>query len=165
MLKILQARFQQYSNHELPDTKAGFRKGKGTRDQMPTSVGSWKKEETSRKTSTSALLTRSKPLTVWIPKEWKILQEMGIPEHLTCLPRNLYTDQEAAIRIRHGTIDWCQIGKEVYQGCILSPWFLTYNTEYIMQNAGLEKHKLESRLPGEINSLRYTDDTMLMVES
>ena len=90
---------------------------------------------------------------------------MGIPEHLTCLTRNLYTDQEAAIRIRHGTIDWCQIGKEVYQGCILSPWFLTYNTEYIMQNAGLEKHKLESRLPGEINSLRYTDDTMLMVES
>ena len=104
-------------------------------------------------------------MTVWIPKEWKILQEMGIPEHLTCLTRNLYTDQEAAIRIRHGTIDWCQIGKEVYQGCILSPWFLTYNTEYIMQNAGLEKHKLESRLPGEINSLRYTDDTMLMVES
>ena len=103
-------------------------------------------------------------MTVWIPKEWKILQEMGIPEHLTCLPRNLYTDQEAAIRIRHGTIDWCQIGKEVYQGCILSPWFLTYNTEYIMQNAGLEKHKLESRLPGEINNVRYADDTNLMAE-
>ena len=90
---------------------------------------------------------------------------MRISDHLTCLLRNLYAGQEATVRTAYGITDWFQIGKEVCQGCILSLWFLTYNTEYIMQNAGLEKHKLESRLPGEINSLRYTDDTMLMVES
>ena len=86
MVKILQARLQQYVNHELPDVQAGFRKGRATRDQMPTSAGSWKKQESSRKTSISALLTMPKPLTVWITnKLWKILKEMGIPDHLTSL--------------------------------------------------------------------------------
>ena len=85
ILKILQARLQQYVNHELPDVQAGFRKGRGTRDQVPTSAGSWKKQESSRKTSISALLTMPKPLTVWITINWKILKEMGIPDHLTWL--------------------------------------------------------------------------------
>ena len=95
MLKILQARFQQYVNSELPHVEAGFRKGGGTRDQIAKPVGSLKKQENSRKTSTSALLTMSKSLTVWIMTNWKILQEMGIPDHLTCLLRNLYAGQEA----------------------------------------------------------------------
>ena len=91
--------------------------------KLPTSDGSWKKQESSRKTSISALLTMSKPLTVWITINWKILKEMGIPDHLTCLLRNLYAGQEARVRTGHGTTDWFQIGKGVRQGCILSPCF------------------------------------------
>ena len=82
---------------------------------------------------------------------WKILQEMGIPDHLTCLLRNLYVGQEATVRTGHGTTDWFQIGKGVRQGCILSPCLFNFYAEYIMRNAGLKKHKLESRLPGEIS--------------
>ena len=121
MLKILQARFQQYVNHELSDVQAGFRKGRGTEIKLPTSIGSSKKQENSRKTSTSALLTMSKSLTVWITTNWKILQEMGIPDHLTCLLRNLYAGQEAIVITGHGTMNLFQIGKGVHQGCILSP--------------------------------------------
>ena len=119
---------------------------------MPTSAGSWKKQESSRKTSISALLTMQKPLTVWI-----ILQEMGIPDDLTCFLRNLYAGQEATVRTGHGTMDWFQIGKEICQGCILSPCLFNLYAEYIVRNAGLEetldwkKHKLESRLLGEIS--------------
>ena len=94
--------------------------------KLPTSAGSWKKQETSRKASISALLTMPKPLTVWITiKLWKILKEMGIPDHLICLLRNLYAGQEATVRTGHGTIDWFQIGKGVRQGSILSPCNLT----------------------------------------
>ena len=125
MLKILQARLQQYVNHELPDVQAGFRKGRGTRDKFPTFTGSWKKQESSRKRSISALLTMPKPLTMWITINWKILKGMGIPDHLTCLLRNLYASQEATVRTGHGTTDWFQIGKGVRQGCILSPAYLT----------------------------------------
>ena len=101
---------------------------------LPTSVGSSKKQESSRKTSTSALLSMPKPLTVWITTNWKILKEMGIPDHLICLLRNLYADQEATIRTGHGTIDWFQIGKGVRQGCILSPCLFNLYAEYIMRN-------------------------------
>ena len=94
--------------------------------KLPTSYGSWKKQESSRKTSISASLTMPKPLTVWITINWKILKEMGIPDHLTCLLRNLYAGQEAKVRTGHGTTDWFQIGKGVHQGCILSPVYLTY---------------------------------------
>jgi len=94
--------------------------------KLPTSAGSWKKQETSRKTSISALLTMPKPLTVWITINWKILKEMGIPDHVTCLLRNWYAGKEATVRTRHGTTDWFQIGKGVHQGCILSPAYLTY---------------------------------------
>ena len=111
MLKILQARLQQYVSCELPDVQAGFRKGRGTRDQLPTSAGSWKKQESFRKTSISALLTMPKPLTVDHNKLWKILEEMGTPDHLTCLLRNLYAGQEARVRTGHGTTDLFQIGK------------------------------------------------------
>ena len=119
MLKILHARLQQYVNCELPDVQAGFRKDRGTR--LPTSAGSWKKQESSRKTSISALLTMPKLLTVWITRNWKILKEMGIPDHLTCLLRNLYAGQEATVRTGHGTTDWFQIGNGVRQGFILHP--------------------------------------------
>ena len=103
-------------NNEFPDVQAGFRKGRGTRVKLPTSIGSSKKQESSRKTSISALLTTPKLLTVWITTNWKILKEMGISDHLTCLLRNLYAAQEATVRIGHGTRDWFQIGKGIRQG-------------------------------------------------
>ena len=103
-------------NCELPDVQAGFRKGKGTKIKLPTSVGSWKKQECSRKTSISALLTIPKPFTVFIRTNWKILKEMGIADHLTCLPRNLYAGQKATVRTAQGTTDWFQIEKGVCHG-------------------------------------------------
>jgi len=100
-------------------------------------------------------------------KLWKILKEMGIPDHLTCLLRNLYAGQEATVRTGHGTTEWFQIGKGVRQGCILSPCLFNLSTKYIMRNAGWKKHKLESRLPGEISITSDTQmiDTTLMAES
>ena len=109
MRKILQARLQQYVNCELPDVQAGFRKRREIK--LTTSAGSWKKQGSSRKASISALLTMPKPLTVDHNNPWKILKEMGIPDHLTCLLRNLYVGQEATVRTGHGTTDWFQIGK------------------------------------------------------
>ena len=113
--------------------------------------GSSKKQESSRKTSISALLTMPKPLTVWITINWKILKEMGILVHLTCLLRNLYAGQEATVRTGHGTTDWSQRGKLVHQGCMLLPCLFNFYAEYIMRNAELEEAQLESRLPGEIS--------------
>ena len=107
--------------------------------KLPTSIESSKKQESSRKTSTFALLTIPKPLTVWITTTWKILKEMGILDHLICLLRNLYADQEATVRTGHETTNWFQIGKGVHQGCILSPCLCNLYTEYIMRNAGLDK--------------------------
>ena len=107
MLKILQARLQQYMNQELPYVQAGFRKARGTRNQIANIR--WiieKKKESSRKTSISASLTTPKPSTVWITTNWKIIKEMGITDHLTCLLRNLHAGQEATVRTRHGTTDW-----------------------------------------------------------
>ena len=100
--------------------------------KLPTSAGSSKKQESSRKTSTSALLTTPKPLTVWITRNWKILKDLGIPDHLTCLLRNLCAGQEATVRTGYGTTDWFQIGKGVRQGCILSPFLFNLYAEYIM---------------------------------
>ena len=106
MLKILQASLQQYVNRELPDVQAGFRKGRETRDQIANIHWIIKKAREFQKKSTSALLTMPKPLTVWITTNWKILQEMGIPEHLMCLLKNLYSGQEATVKTGHGTTDW-----------------------------------------------------------
>ena len=125
-----------------------------------------KKQDISRKTSTSALLTMPKTLTVWITINWKILKEMGIPDHLTCLLRNLYADQKARVRTGHGTTDWFQIGKGVRQGCILSPCLFDLYAEYIMRNTGLDEAQAGIKIAGRnINNLRYVDDTTLPTES
>ena len=139
MLKILQARLQQYMTQELPDVQAGFRKGRGTRDQIAYILWTIEKQENSRKASTSASSTTLKPLTVWITINCGKLLQMGIPDQLTCLLRNLYSGQEATVRTRHGTTDWFQIGKGVCQGCILSPCLFNLHAEYIIQNARLDK--------------------------
>ena len=134
--------------------------------KLPTSDGPSKRQESSRETSISALLTMPKPLTVWITKNWKILQEMGIPDHLTCFLRNLYAGQEATVRTGHGTTDWFQIGKGVHQSCILSPCLFNFYAEYIMRKAGLEETQAGIKIAGRnINDLRYADDTTLMAES
>ena len=134
--------------------------------KLPTSAESLKKQESSRKTSTSALLTTPKPLTVWITANWKILQEMGIPDDLICLLRNLYAGQEATVRTGHGTTDWFQIGKGVHQGYILPPCLFNLYAEYIMRNAGLEETQAGIKIARRnINNLRYADSTTLMAES
>ena len=114
--------------------------------KLTTSTGSSKKQKSSRKTSMSASLTTLKPLTVWITTNWKIFPDMGIPDHLTCLLRNLHAGQEAIVRTRHGTMDWFQIGKGVHQGCILSPCLFNLYAEYIKQNARLDKAQAEIKI-------------------
>ena len=134
--------------------------------KLPTSTGSSKKQESSRKTSIFALLTIPKLLTVWITINWKILKEMGIPDHLTFLLRNLYAGQEATVRPGHGTTDWFQIGKGVCQGCILSPCLFNLYAEYIMRNTGLEEAQAGINIARRnISNLRYADDTTLIAES
>ena len=118
-----------------------------------------KKQESSRKTSTFALLTKPKPLTVCITTNWKILKEMVIPDHLTCLLRNLHAGQEAKFRTGHGTMDWLQIGKGVHQGCILSLCLFNLYAGYIMGNVGLDEAQLKSRLLGEISITSYMQMT------
>ena len=152
-------------NHELPDIQAGFRSGRGTRSNCQYLLDH-QKSKSSRKTSISALLTMPKPLTVWITINWKIQKEMGIPDHLTCLLRNLYAGKEATVRTGYGKSDWFQIGKGVCQGCILSPCLFNLYAEYIMRNVGLEEAKAGSKIARRnINNLRYADDTTLMAES
>ena len=134
--------------------------------KLPTSAGSSKKQESSRRTSISALLTMPKPLTVWITINWKIQKEMGIPDHLTCLLRNLYAGQEATVRTGHGTTDWFQIQKGVCQGCILSPCLFNFYAEYSMRNAGMEEAQAGIKIARRsINNLRHEDDTTLIAES
>ena len=134
--------------------------------KLPTYAGSSKKQESFQKTSISALLTMPKPLTVDHNKLWKILKEMGIPDHLICLLRNFYAGQEATVTTGHETTDWFQIGKGVRQGCILSPCLFNLYAEYLMRNAGLEETQTGIKIAGRnINNLRYADDTTLMTES
>ena len=133
--------------------------------KLPTSIGSSKKQKSSRKTSNSALLTKSKPLTVWITANWKILQEMG-PVHLTCLMRNLYAGQEAIVRTGHGITVWFQIRKGVPQGCILSPCLFNLYAEYIIRNFGLDEAQAGIKISRRnINNLGHAADTTLMAES
>ena len=149
MLKILQDRLQQYVNCELPDVQSAFRKDRG---QHPLDDRKSKRVPEKKKKSTSAFLTTPKLLTVWITKKlWKILKEVEISDHPACLLSNLYTGQEATVKIGHGTTDWFQIRKGVHQDCILSVSLFNSYAGYIMQNSGWMKHKLESRLPGELS--------------
>ena len=152
MLKILQARLQQYVNRELPDVQAGFRKGSGTRDQIANNCWIMEKAREFQKNIYFCFVDSAKAFDYMDHnKLWKILKEMGIPDHLTCLLRNLYAGQEATVRTVHGTTDWFQIGKGEHQGCILSPCLFKFYAECIMRNAGLDEAKPESRLPGEIS--------------
>jgi len=134
--------------------------------KLPTSAGSSKKQESSRKASISALLTMPKLYCVDYNKQWKILKEMEIPDHLTFLLRNLYAGQEATVRIGHGATDWFQIRKGAHQGCVLSLCLFNLYAEYIMRNPGLEEAQTGIKIAGRnINNLRYADDTTLMAES
>ena len=136
MLKILQARLQQYVNRELADVQAGFRKGRGTRDQIANICWIIEKAREFQKNIYFCFIVYAKAFDcVDHNKLWKIL---GIPNHLTCLLRNLYAGQEATVRTGHGTTDWFQIGKGLQQGCILSPCLFNFYAEYFMRNAGLD---------------------------
>ena len=167
MLKILQARLQQYMNSELPDVQAGFRKGRGPRDQVANILWIIEKARELQKYIYFCFIDYTKAFDHVDPnKLWKILKKMGIPDHLTCLLRNLYAGQEAIVIIRHGTTDWFQIGKGVRQGCILSPCLFNLYAEYIMRNAEREEAQAGIKIARRnINNLRYADDTTLMAES
>ena len=151
-MKILQARLQQYVNYELPDVQAGFRKGRGTRDRIANIHWIMEKAREFQKNIYFCFIDYAKAFDcVDHNKLWKILKKMGIPDHLNCLLRNLYTGQEATVRTGHETTDWLQIGKGVCQGCILSPAYLTYMQIISCEMPGWMKHKLGSRLLGEIS--------------
>ena len=167
MLKILQARLQQYLNPELPDVQAGFRKGRGNGDQIANSNWIIGKAREFHKNIYFNFTDYAKAFDyVNHSKLWKILKEMAIPDHLTCLLRNLYAGQEAGVRTGHGTTDWFQTGKGVCQSCVLSPCLFNLYAEYIMRNAGLEEAQAGIKFSGRhINKLRYADDTTLMAEN
>ena len=154
-------------NHELPDVQAGFRKGRGTRDQIAKICWIIEKAREFQKNIHFCFIDYAKAFDyVDHNKLWKLLKEMGIPNHLTCFLRNLYAGHEATARTGHGPTDWFQIGKGVLQGCILSPCLFNLYAEYIMRNAGLEEAQAGIKLAGRnINNLRYADDTTLMAES
>ena len=167
MFKILQARLQQYVNHELPDVQAGFRKGRGTRHQIANIHWIMEKAREFQKNIYFCFTDYAKPFDcVDHNKLWKVLKEMGTPDHLTCLLRNLYAGQEATVRTGHGTTDWFQKGKGVHQGCILPPCLFNSYAEYIMRNAGLDEAQAGIKTAGRNNNnLRYADDTTLMADS
>ena len=148
--------------HELSDVKAGFRKGRGTKDQIATIHWIIEKAREFEKNIYFCFIGYAKAFDcVDCNKLWKILQEMGIPDSLSCLLRNLYAGQEATVRTGHGTTDWFQIGKGVRQGCILLPCLFNLQ-KYIMQNAGLDEAQAGIKTAGRsINNLRYADDTTL----
>ena len=167
VLKILQARLQQYITVNFQMLKLYLEKAEEPEIKLPTSVVSWKKSK--RVPEKHLLLLSWLHQSLWLcgsKKLWKILQEMGIPDHLTCLLRNLYAGQGATVRMGHGTVDWFQIGKGVCQSCILSPCFFNFYTKYIVWNARLDKAQSGIKIVGRnINNLRYADDTTFMVEN
>ena len=160
MLKILQARLQQYVNHEFPDIQASFRKVRRTRDQIANIRCIIEKAREFQKNIYFCFIDYAKAFDcVDHNKLWKILKEVGIPDHLTCLLRNLFAGQEATVRTGHGTTDWFQIGKGVRQGCILSPCLFILYVEYIMRNAGPYDLQAGIKIVGRnINNHRYADD-------
>ena len=154
-------------NQELPDIQAGFRNSRGTKDQIVNICWITEKAREFQKNIYFCFTDYVKAFGyVGHRKLWKILKETGIPDHLTCLLRNLYAGQEATVRTGHETTEWFQIGKGVRQGCILSPCLFNFYAEYIMRNAGLDKAQAGIKISGRnINNLRYADDTTLMAES
>ena len=166
MLKILQARLQQYVSQEIPDVQAGFRKGRRTRYQIVNICWIIEKAKEFQRNIYFCFIAYTKAFDcVDHNKLWKILKEMRISDHLTCLLRNLYARQ-ATVRTRHGTMDWFQIWKRVHQGCILSPCLFNLYAEYIMRNARLDETQAGVKIAGgNINNLRYADDTTFMSES
>ena len=154
-------------NCELPVSQAGFRKGRGTRDQIANVHWITEKAREFQKNIYFCFIDYAKAFDcVDHNKLWKILREMGIPNHLTCLLRNLYAAKEATIRTGRRTTDWFQTGKGVRQGCILSPCLFNFYAEDIMWNAGLEEAQAGIKIAGRnINNLRYADDTTLMAEN
>ena len=167
MLKILQVRLQHNVKRELPDVQAGFRKGRGTRNQVANIHWIIEKARAFQKNIYFCFIDYAKVFDcVDHDKLWKILKEMGIPDHLTCLLRNQYAGQEATVITGHGTTHWFQIGKGVCQGCILSPCLFNLYAEYIMRNAGLQEAQAGIKIAGRnINNLRYADGATLMAES
>ena len=167
MLKILQTRLQQYVNCELPEIQDEFRKDRGTRGQIANIHWIIEKAREFQKNIYFYFIDYAKAFDcVDHNKLWKILQEIRIPDHLTCLLRNLYAGQEATARTGHGTTHWFQIGKGVHQGCILSLCSFNLYAEYIIGNTGLEEAQAGIKISWtNINNLRYTDDTILMAES
>ena len=152
MLKILQDRLQQYVNWELPDVQDGFRKGRGIKVQIANIWWIIKKARVFQKNIYFCFIDYAKAFDyVDHNKLWKILKEMGIPDHLTCLLRNLYAGQEATVRTGHGTTDWFQIEKKYIKAVYCHPAYLTYTQSTSWENLGWKKHKLESRLLGEMS--------------
>ena len=154
-------------NRELPDVQAGFRKGRGTRDQIANIHWIMEKAREFQINIDFCFIDCAKAFDcVAHNKLWENLKEMGIPDYLTCPLRNLYEGQEATVTTGHGTTDWFQIGKGVLQGCILSPCLFNFYAEYIMRNAELEEMQAGIKIARvNINNLRYADDTALMAES
>ena len=152
---------------ELPDVQTGFRKGRETRDQIANIRWIMEKAREFQKNIYFCFIDYAKAFDCVDHNQLcKILKEMGIPDHLSCLLRNLYAGQEATIRIGHGTTDWFQIEKGVCQGCVLSAWLFNFHAEYIMRNTGLEETQAGIKIAGRnINNLRYADDTTLMAEN
>ena len=167
MLKILQARLQQYVNRELPDVQAGFRKGRGTRDQIANIHWIMEKAREFQRNIYFCFIDYSKVFDCVDHNQlWKILKEMGIPDYLSSLLRNLYAGQEATARTGQGTTDWFQVGKRVHQGCISSLCLFNLYAEYIMRNARQEEAQAGINIAGRsINKLRYAEDTTVMAES
>ena len=167
MLKILQARLQQYVNCELPDIQAGFRKGRGTRGQIANFCWIIKKAREFQKNIYFCFVDYTKGFDcVDHNKLWEILEEMGIPDHLICFLRHLYAGQEATVRTGHGTTYWFQIRKGVRQGCILSICLFNFYAEYIMQNARLDEVQAGIKIAGRnVSNLRYADNITRMEES
>ena len=167
MLKILQARLQQYTNHKLPDVQAGFRKGRRTWDEIANIRWIIKKATKFQKNIYFCFIDYAKAFDyVDHNKLWKILKEMGIPDHLTCLLRNLNVGQKTTVIMEHGATDWFQIGKRVCQCCVLSPCLFNLYAKYIMWNVGLDEAQAGINIAGRnISHLRHADDTTLMAES
>ena len=167
MLKILHGRLQQYMNQGLSDVQAGFRKGRGTREQIFNICLILQKAREFQKNGYFCFIDYTTVFDcVDHNKLWKILKKIGVWDHLNCFLRNLYADQKATVRTRYGTMHWFQIGKRLRQGCMLSPCLFNLYAEYIMWNAGLDEAEAGIKMAGKnINNLKYTDDTTLMAES